>query len=253
MPKSSAGIGPPSAAYIKASTNARNSNYFSSAGANSMPCSGATYRRRALFLLPLLVEEELTSCMRASAGACKRAGRRRRILLEANEVITVLNEFLVSLEQPGLATAAQRKARALILDQFSKAPPPERVYSGREAVCELLANSYACSEELSTTVRPYDAELVSMPTIGTSVLSIAEVLDRIGSDVVGDFERVMLLESEDYSRLIESNEHIQSHMDIVFRTQPRKYYVFIKDLYDKNMVDFTDEVLDLCTPFFVIK
>ncbi|CAE8604771.1 unnamed protein product [Polarella glacialis] len=60
-----------------------------------------------------------------------------------------------------------------------RTPSSSQMYSPREAIRELLGSSYGYSE-VSTTVRPFDPALVSIPSVGTRAPSIMSVLDPVG-------------------------------------------------------------------------
>ncbi|CAE8640645.1 unnamed protein product [Polarella glacialis] len=83
-----------------------------------------------------------------------------------------------------------------------RTPSSSQMYSPREAIRELLGSSYGYSE-VSTTVRPFDPVLVSIPSVGTRAPSIMSVLDPVGVDVVADYEHSMLLSSNEYGSVLE--------------------------------------------------
>ena len=63
----------------------------------------------------------------------------------------------------------------------------------------------------------------------------------------------MLLSEDEWGEIAEHNSGFRPYMDTILQNDPNKYNKFIKDLYDKNMVDITFSPKDLIAPFFVKK
>lgn len=63
----------------------------------------------------------------------------------------------------------------------------------------------------------------------------------------------MLLSEDEWGEIAEHNSAFRPYMDTILQNDPNKYNKFIKDLYDKNMVDITFSPKDLIAPFFVKK
>ncbi|CAE7708857.1 AMY1.1 [Symbiodinium sp. CCMP2592] len=151
-------------------------------------------------------------------------------------------------------TASQRAAQHEIFKAVARSSLPSTFLSERGAVQELLQTSLAYDgNEASTTVRPYERGLVSIPSCGHQAVGLSDVLDDSGRDIVEDPSRCMLLNSDEWGEKIESHEGFSPYMDEVLKKDPAQYSVFVKDLADAGMISFTSEPKDLVTPFFVIK
>ncbi|CAE7196525.1 AMY1.1, partial [Symbiodinium necroappetens] len=151
-------------------------------------------------------------------------------------------------------TASQKAAQHEIFKAVARSSLPSTFLSECGAVQELLHTSLAYDgNEASTTVRPYERGLVSIPSCGHQAVGLSDVLDDSGRDIVEDPSRCMLLNSDEWGEKIESHEGFSPYMDEVLRKDPAQYSVFVKDLADAGMVSFTSEPKDSVTPFFVIK
>ncbi|CAE8634396.1 unnamed protein product [Polarella glacialis] len=133
-----------------------------------------------------------------------------------------------------------------------RTPSSSQMYSPREAIRELLGSSYGYSE-VSTTVRPFDPALVSIPSVGTRAPSIMSVLDPVGVDVVADYEHSMLLSSNEYGSVLEEGIKVQPYMDVILQSSISSYQAFVHSLFTRGMLDFCEHAGGLVTPFFVIK
>ncbi|CAE8609395.1 unnamed protein product, partial [Polarella glacialis] len=200
---------------------------------SSLP--GAYGRQRELFPLPLLEPLPVVVGF-SSAGSKRSAGRRRRVREEANRAITALNELHPSPCQPGHPTQAQRAAQASILSQLSR-----------------LLGSSSGDGEVSTTVRPFDPALLSVPTVGTHAPSVVQVLDSVGVEVVEDFAHSMLLDDDALGRILEEQDPIHPYMDPILKNDKAQYHEFVHSLYKRGMLAFTSHARELVTPFCVVK
>ncbi|CAE8582249.1 unnamed protein product [Polarella glacialis] len=131
-----------------------------------------------------------------------------------------------------------------------RTPSSSQMYSPREAIRELLGSSYGYSE-VSTTVRPFDPVLVSIPSVGTRAPSIMSVLDPVGVDVVADYEHSMLLSSNEYGSVLEEGIKVQPYMDVILQSSISSYQAFVHSLFTRGMLDFCEHAGGLVTPFFV--
>ena len=84
-------------------------------------------------------------------------------------------------------------------------------------------------------------------------MPLSQVMDPIGRDVVESPLDKMLLSEDEWGEIAEHNPGFRPYMDTILQNDPNKYNKFIKDLYDKNMVDITFSPKDLIAPFFVKK
>eukprot|EP00973_Karenia_brevis_P016640 2278975-Karenia_brevis.AAC.1 len=63
----------------------------------------------------------------------------------------------------------------------------------------------------------------------------------------------MMLDADEWGAVTESEPPVRPYMDEKLAASPKLYFEFISDLYGAGMLDFTDEPLDIVTPFFVGK
>ena len=180
----------------------------------------------------------------------------RERVLEANSISTCLNEmysdnFSVS---GSLETHAQRRSQHSIFQQLGRQKKPNKKCTEREAIKELLHTevSYDGGANLST-VRSYKRDLVSLPEVGATLVPLSQVLDPIGRDVVGNPLESMLIPEDAWGEIAEKEAGFRPYMDTILQNDKQKYNQFIRDLFDKNMVDFTANPKDLIAPFFVKK
>ena len=93
---------------------------------------------------------------------------------------------------------------------------PSATLSEREAVKQLLQTSLACDgTEASTTMRPYDRGLISIPSGGQNAVSIDE-----------------------WGEVVETTGGFTPYMDETLRKDPLQYCLFVKDLMNSGMVAF---------------
>ena len=159
--------------------------------------------------------------------------------------------------QPGFShqpTLAQRQSQHALFQQLGRVKLPSISCDEREAIDELLQNPLSYDGgTTSSTVRPYDRDLVSLPDMGATLVPLAEVMDPIGRDVVESPSEKMLVDEETWGRISEQQKGFRPYMDAVLASSPQKYHEFVKDLARKNMVDFTSSPKDLIAPFFAKK
>ena len=215
----------------------------------------STGRWRDLFPLPSC---ELPSVRQGvSASSRKRSIRVRQRAEQANSVVDCLNEMYcanVTGDSLPFQTQAQHDSHHQIFKQLGRFKNPTTKCTVREAVEELLhASSTYDGEESSNTVRAYDRDLVSLPGCGDQPISLAEVMDEQGRELVKDPLSYMMRDDDEWGEMIEHGETFQPYMDTRLQADPTMYAGFIKDLVGKGMLDFTRRPADLVTPFFVVK
>ena len=193
-----------------------------------------------------------------SEGAYRRQVRRFENVTRANCAISAINRLGgFKAEKQGAPTEAQRASMDHILSTLVKRPRPNSVFPQREAIRELLhyrPSSYDCeeSEPVSTTVRPYQRSLVSLPEPGSTVNDALDLLDEVGRDTVLAFHDTMLRDFEkEPPKQMPGN--ITPYMDVNLKSSEELYSNFVADLWERNMLDFEAEVKSLVTPFFVTK
>ena len=155
-------------------------------------------------------------------------------------------------------TLLRRQLKARLNMRFFKAVTrchlPETILSEREAVKELLHTSLSYDGSVATTtVRPYERGLVSIPSGGHNAVELGEVLDEGGRDIVEDPARCMLLSEDEWGDVAERQAGFTPYMDERLKKDPLLYCSFVKDLVESGMVSFTTAPEDLVTPFFVVK
>ena len=222
---------------------------------NSMVADAGDGRCRELFPLPLM--NEVLREPGLSVSARRRRCRLRERVSAANEVIEVLNDIY----QPGHrrdvsfpCTAAQRAAQHEVFQQLGRLQRPAHRGTEREAVKELLQSSLSYNgEEVSSTLRSYDRDLVSIPQIFSDPIPVAGLLDHHGRETIEDPERCMLLGEDEWGLVVEKQRGFRPYMDEKLRTQPELYHRFVGDLFRAGMLKFSTKPKDLVTPFFVAK
>lgn len=176
---------------------------------------------------------------------------------QANLVTDCLNELYcprVASSELASTTMAQYHSQHAIYNQLKRFKPPSQPCTVQEAVQELLRTSSAYDgEETSNTVRAYDRDLVSLPGSGDEPVPLSEVMDDRGRELVKDPLTYMLRDCEEWGSMIEHQKPVKPYMDSRLEADPGLYALFIKDLVDKGMVDFTQRPGDIVTPFFVAK
>ena len=214
-------------------------------------------RHRELFPLPLCAEVPRQPGL--SCSARRRRARVRETVEATNSVISVLNEMYAPSHDGDFCssscTAAQQAAQHEVFKATARCQLPAKILTEREAVKELLQQSlsYDGTEATTTTVRPYERGLVSMPSGGHSAVKLDSVLDDSGRDIVEDPARCMLLSAEEWGQVAEEQAGFTPYMDSKLKGDPLLYCSFVKDLIDSGMVEFTSAPQDLVTPFFVVK
>ena len=126
--------------------------------------------------------------------------------------------------------------------------------SMREAVQELLqCDSSYSQEDFVSTVRPYQRDLISLPETGDDPVSLDQVLDEHGRQVLGDPLRTMLLSDEEWGEVLEKGDLVRPYMDVRLQHDQQLYTSFIQDLHAKGMISFTSRPREIAPPFFVKK
>ena len=114
----------------------------------------------------------------------------------------------------------------------------------REAVRELLhyrpSTAYVEQEETgTTTVRPYQRDLVSLPEPGALILDAMDLVDEVGRDILSAFHDTMLRDVEkDPPKRLPGD--ITPYMDVKLKASSTLYEQFVLDLWDRNMLEFID-------------
>ena len=157
-------------------------------------------------------------------------------------------------EFPPSVSRAQHDSQRSIYKQLGRFKGSSKPCTVQEAVKELLrASATYDGEETSNTVRAYDRDLVSLPDCGDEPVSLSQVLDAHGRELVKDPLAYMLKDSEEWGAMVEHGETFQPYMDPQLQANGELYAIFVKDLVDKGMLDFIMRLGDLVTPFFVVK
>lgn len=190
-----------------------------------------------------------------STSQRRRHYRLKARVQEANAISECLNEMFGSKQSfSNFCTTSQKESQHRIFQQFCRVPKPTQYCSEREAVKELLqTQSDYDGGSAMTTVRPYVRDLVSLPEMGAHLVPLSQVMDPIGREVVGDALNRMLVDEETWGQIAEKHAGFRPYMDAVLQNNPKQYELFVKDLLDKNMIDFTSKPKDLIAPFFVQK
>lgn len=211
-------------------------------------------RWRELFPLPFEPEPERVHG--ASTSSRRRRAKVRDRVRQVNSMVGCLNEMYLSCKpnSPEGITRAQQASHHFLFQQVKRQMLPKTSVSEREAVQELLRcdTTYNGVNE-STTVLPYDRDLVSLPDCGASPVVLQEVLDDVGREVVARPLDSMMVSEETWGEIIEHGDTFRPYMGKVLQKDAALYRIFIKDLFEKGMIDFTDRPQDLVTPFFVRK
>ena len=190
------------------------------------------------------------------------SSRRRRckvegLVKETNEVIDVLNEVYAPPSDrvfPSMCSLAQQRSHHEIFKQLSKRATADSSCTAREAIEELLRSSPTYSSaELSTTVRVFNKDLVSIPTSQSEPVALSGVLDPVGRETIEDPLRCMMLSEDEWGQIIEKGDTFKPYMDVKLQHSSQEYELFVKTLFEAGMIDFTSEPQDLVTPFFVAK
>ena len=241
--------------------------HLSGEGAGHMP--GLPYldggRQRDLFPLPVPAEERYHPGKALSRGTAQRVRRRVGLRSKTVEVVKVLNEvFGAEREGPALeatraspppkVTAAQHAAVEHLSARIAAVKPPSTTCTPHAAARELLSTRLGYAEpEARTRVVPYCRELVSRPQAGSTAPMIGDLLDPAAAEMVRDFRYHLLLSPDEWEQTVAASEPIVPYMDEILKNDSQQYHTFICDLYRADIIDFTADPSDLCTPFFVSK
>ena len=192
-----------------------------------------------------------------STSARRRRAKVRDRVCQVNSIVDCLNEMYVPSSQvssyPQMESQAQRDSQHYIFQQLNRMKYPSSTCTEREAVKELLQTSTSYEGGQMTTVRPYERDLVSLPDCGAHPIALEQVIDAAGRDFLEDPHVSMMRTAEEWGHIIEKDDVFRPYMDVTLQGSPKKYVMFVKDLIDKGMVDFTARPKDLVTPFFVKK
>lgn len=197
--------------------------------------------------------------LRPGASECSRRHRAKvqHRVEESNSIIQCLNEMYLPAKgshDHSYRMGVHDTAHHFVYKQLSRMKQPSGQCTEREAIQELLQNSVSYSgDEGSTTVRSYQRDLVSLPDCGAAPVPMHQVIDNVGRDMLRDPSASMLLSDSEFGQMMEDGGVIRPYMDVILQKDVHVYQTFIKDLYNKGMIDFTDSPADLVTPFFVRK
>ena len=216
-------------------------------------------RWRDLLPLPLYKPqvESTGHSFRESVSSKRHRVRSDDNLRRVNEAITALNA-LAGFDSPAASapTKAQGLSNAILMRRIAQMPRPAMQPTMREAIHELLhlpASQYACEDEARSTVRPFDSSLVSLPVCGASPRDATELIDPQGRDVLEGYMHSMLLGDSDLGQIYEKGKHVKPYMDETLRTSPQAYGDFVKDMFERGMLDFARGAASVIAPFFVAK
>eukprot|EP00971_Amphidinium_carterae_P314347 6248055-Amphidinium_carterae.3 len=190
------------------------------------------------------------SCLDASDEL---SGKRRRgVTHYARRVAGVLNEMVGCAATDGVYNPSVHAGAAQhILQECSQALPFSRVDSPREAFCALLKLDQAYAGALaSCTVKPYQAELLSVPSSGTNAPTVESMLDPVGQNMVEDFQTNMLATPEELAHVVDTEGLLIPYMDPVLRQNYSVYELFVETLFNAGMLDFAtaEGVTEIVTP-----
>ncbi|CAK8991991.1 unnamed protein product [Durusdinium trenchii] len=177
-----------------------------------------------------------------STSARRRKARVRGLVEESNRIIDTLNEMYApqQVSPQGECTLAQRSSQHAIFKQLARQSKAHQQCSMREAVQELLqCDSSYSQEDFVSTVRPYQRDLISLPETGDDPVSLDQVLDEHGRQVLGDPLRTMLLSDEEWGEVLEKGDLVRPYMDVRLQHDQQLYTSFIQDLHAKGMISFT--------------
>ena len=221
----------------------------------STPSHEQDERWRELFPLP--TSEARATAPGASVSSRRRCAQVRKREKEVNSIVKCLNEMYCAAVPPGKTmqeTSAQRSSHHEIFKQLGRLKQPKIRCSTREAIKELLHSPVSYNgDENMTTVRPYERSLVSLPNCGANPIPLHEVLDDEGREVLKGAAFSMLLSEDECGEIVEKGDFVRPYMDSRLQSDEPLYQQFAKDLWEKGMVDFTQQPGDLVTPFFVNK
>lgn len=212
-------------------------------------------RWRDLFPLPPC--EPVLKRSSDSTSARRRRCRVQKLVDESNQVIKVLNEIYAAPSDRNFGsscTIPQKEGQHQIFRQLARLERCQLTCKERGAVIEeLLQSSPAYSGSESTTVRVFDRALVSIPVGSSEPVEMAGLLDDAGRETIEDPSRCMLLNEDEWGKIIEEGDTFHPYMDVKLQKSAQDYHDFIHDLYEAGMISFTAEPRDLVTPFFVAK
>ena len=231
-------------------------NCMTKENSNLRGCQLHDDRWRELFPIPLCAETKPEAGL--SVSARRRRARVRSTVDKVNSVIKILNE-MYSPSRDGEfcsahpVTSAQYACQHELFKDPSKQKSPTKFLTMREAAQELLLTDLSYSGEVTTTVRPYDRGLLSIPSTGNQAVDLRGVLDDVGRETIEDPLRCMLLSDDEFGSMVEKQQPICTYMDPTLRDSLPTYCTFIQDLFLCGMVEFTNRPSGLVTPFCVAK
>ena len=219
-------------------------------------------RQRDLLPLGRVVSDGRPPRVGLSRGVRQRIAKREFWCDKVNAVVDVVNEIYSGAEkgaqcsqnrdQSNFVPAGHVAAHRLLRARLEQVPKPPVTYSPHEASRALLGATRLSydDDEADSSVRSYDRALVSIPSAGSDASLAGSLLDPDAATVVDQFESHMLLPPAEYDLASQQFEPITPYMDETLGSDREKYNTFLRDMYDANLIDFTCEPIDICTPFF---
>ena len=162
-------------------------------------------RQRDLFPLPLFVNSCASKASQLSRGVRSRINNRESWSLWANKGIQTVNELSGRGQSiSGPASLAQSKCLENFEQcyrGFSSGPPVSSVPRGDASLREVLSTAYCYDSMESSTVQPYDMELVSWPEEGSSPASLEGLLSAADRSSFMAWESKLFRTSEEAEAL----------------------------------------------------
>ncbi|CAK0832110.1 unnamed protein product [Prorocentrum cordatum] len=94
-------------------------------------------------------------------------------------------------------------------------------------------------------------ELVDITRPGSTPPDLLDVIDPVGQEMLKDWMNTMLLDQDEWGRVIESSPPIAPFTGVELRKGPELYRGSIGDLHAAGLLSFTAEPKDWVAPFFV--
>lgn len=177
---------------------------------------------------------------KSSASVCRSVNR--RILRRhhrtswANEGIATLNELRGSSHHPVPAThtAAQAVCAARIEEAYSSMGKPPEDTGALQALCET-PTTYAATDVHSSTVRPYNKDIVSWPPHGFNPISVGSNLRAADKIWFSDWQRHLLRSNEAAIAIQEEIGLKHAYSDPALKS-PLKYAEFLRELQSRGLL-----------------
>ena len=194
-----------------------------------------------------------------SRGVRQRVGKRRAKAAAANEALSALNQCALgrrsSKEMFGTSeklNASQDAVKTRVWEAVAESPPQGREFTPQAALSALLQSESRYEEGAGGGLASFGSGPVSLPGGQSRAAPLAELLDSEAREEVAAPERRMLLSAEELEGELERRMP-NLHHDPAFERCPRRYALFIRDLYSSGVVRFSREVKVVNGIFFVKK